>query len=298
MTTQAQSEASRKNGAMGHGPVTPEGKERSSRNALRHGLAAEKFTVMDEEEADFESYRRDFLEDLQPADALEGALAERVISLNWRLRRAAWMEAGLIRADQWAAHRRDTEGAPQKVRQTWKPPPLSVVGRVLRESMSGPRCAYEVLGRYERRLERGFLEAVRELRALRKERMAAALGGADARCHARLRRDSLWRTSSSPREEACPAPAGSGPNVVCPQDGQATAPEPAPGPAPGESSTPEPSDGTSGGPLIAARSNDPRAIHPDSVRYLEEAERSGNEALREVAARVRAKLGLPAAPKS
>jgi hypothetical protein len=39
MATDRQIAANRRNGALGRGPKTPEGKARSSRNALRHGLS-------------------------------------------------------------------------------------------------------------------------------------------------------------------------------------------------------------------------------------------------------------------
>jgi hypothetical protein len=48
---------------------------------------------------------------------------------------------------------------------------------------------------------------------------------------------------------------------------------------------------------LAARSDVQQTIQPDTLRYLEEAERSANATLRKVAARVRAKLGLPPAQK-
>ena len=48
----ARAEASRKNGARSRGPKTAEGKARSARNALKHGLRAEKYVVLPEEDAD------------------------------------------------------------------------------------------------------------------------------------------------------------------------------------------------------------------------------------------------------
>jgi hypothetical protein len=50
----ARAEASRKNGARSRGPKTPEGKARSAKNALRHGMRAEKHAVFaGEDRAEF-----------------------------------------------------------------------------------------------------------------------------------------------------------------------------------------------------------------------------------------------------
>ena len=170
MRTQAQAEASRRNGALSRGPVTPEGKARSRWNATRHGLQAERLVVMAEDEKDFEDCLEAFRDDLRPAGALEESLVERVALLHWRLRRAAWMEAGMIRDDQWKAHERQLERDKRKAGADWDLPSPRVMGIALKYSMSGPNCPYDTLGRYERRMERAIFETLRELRALRKER--------------------------------------------------------------------------------------------------------------------------------
>ena len=87
----ARAEASRKNGARSRGPVTPEGKARSSRNALKHGLRAEKFVVVDGESAEaFAAFEAALVDDLAPEGALQAVLAGRIVArrLAARARRA------------------------------------------------------------------------------------------------------------------------------------------------------------------------------------------------------------------
>jgi hypothetical protein len=88
MATEAQIKANRRNAKKCTGPRTPQGKARSSQNATMHGLTAARDIIKSESQAEFDHHRRRFFAELAPATAIEYALAERIISLAWRLRRA------------------------------------------------------------------------------------------------------------------------------------------------------------------------------------------------------------------
>jgi hypothetical protein len=93
----ARAEASRKNGAKSRGPKTLEGKTRSSQNALKHGMRAEKYVVLREEDADeFAGLEAALVEELAPVGALQIVLARRIAVAAWRLARADRLETELF----------------------------------------------------------------------------------------------------------------------------------------------------------------------------------------------------------
>ena len=96
-TSSARAEASRRNGARSRGPKTPEGKARSSRNALKHGMRAEKYIVLPEEDAAaFKALEATLFEELAPVGALQSVLARRIALAAWRLERADRLEVELF----------------------------------------------------------------------------------------------------------------------------------------------------------------------------------------------------------
>jgi hypothetical protein len=96
MATEAQINANRRNAKRSTGPRTPVGKERSSRNALRHGLLARESVLPDEDGDEFDALAARIRQDLRPQGELEELLCQRVITTAWRLSRAARIEAGLF----------------------------------------------------------------------------------------------------------------------------------------------------------------------------------------------------------
>jgi len=88
MTTEAQVAANRVNAQKSTGPRTAEGKAAVTRNAVKHGLRAQAVVLPGEDGDEYARYRGQMREQLQPADVQEIELAERIVGLSWRLRRA------------------------------------------------------------------------------------------------------------------------------------------------------------------------------------------------------------------
>ena len=88
MTTEAKLIANRLNSLKSTGPRTVEGKTTVSQNAVKYGLRAEQDVISSESEADFDLYREQLLDELSPVSPMESILAERIVTLSWRLKRA------------------------------------------------------------------------------------------------------------------------------------------------------------------------------------------------------------------
>jgi hypothetical protein len=83
----------RANSQHSTGPRTESGKQRSSLNALRHGLTAAAPVLPTEDRAAFEEHRRGFFAEYQPANATETQLVQELVDTSWRLNRIPRLEA-------------------------------------------------------------------------------------------------------------------------------------------------------------------------------------------------------------
>ena len=97
MTSIRQIEANRRNAIRSTGPKTEDGKHRSRRNALRHGLSAETVIEIAEDLEDYRGFEAAIIADYDPLTAVERELVLRLASLLWRLRRASAIETDLFR---------------------------------------------------------------------------------------------------------------------------------------------------------------------------------------------------------
>jgi hypothetical protein len=90
-------EINRLNAQKSTGPRTPEGKQKSSLNALRHGLTSH-FTVIPGEDPElYQIHLQAFLDEYDPQSVTELHLVRTLADLAWRIDRIPSMEANLLR---------------------------------------------------------------------------------------------------------------------------------------------------------------------------------------------------------
>jgi hypothetical protein len=97
MTSLRQIESNRRNAIRSTGPKTETGKQRSSQNAIRHGLTAETVIEPLEDPEDYKAFEQAITADYDAETAVERELVLRLASLLWRLRRSTLIETGLLK---------------------------------------------------------------------------------------------------------------------------------------------------------------------------------------------------------
>jgi hypothetical protein len=154
----ARTEASRRNGARSRGPKTAEGKQRSAQNALRHGMRAQRFVLLDDEDgSEFEALAAALRDQLVPEGALQDILVARLTLAVWRMFRADRMEVELLNPHLAL----DARGRP------------GGLGLALIRDGHGPR-AFDTLSRYRGAVQAELWRALRGLSALKGGDPAAA----------------------------------------------------------------------------------------------------------------------------
>src|SRR5712691_2511518 len=100
MPSELKSETARANGAKSRGPTTAAGREKSSRNSLRHGFTSRSTIVLEcENTEEFKEMLADYKATYQPANAAESDLVDQMVAARWRIRRIWTVETTLIDAE-------------------------------------------------------------------------------------------------------------------------------------------------------------------------------------------------------
>jgi len=96
MASENQIRANRDNARHSTGPKTPEGKARSSANAIRHGLLARQIVLPIEDRAQYLELLAALEAEHQPEGPLETYLVHQMASAQWRLQRLTRIETGFF----------------------------------------------------------------------------------------------------------------------------------------------------------------------------------------------------------
>ncbi|QOY87940.1 hypothetical protein [Paludibaculum fermentans] len=144
MATAAQINANQANARKSTGPVTIEGKSRTSQNARRHGFTAQHLTITPEDRAAFTALEAALRLDTRPANCIEEEIFHRILTHTWNLRRIESFECIILAETDPLAETNTHDGQ------------------------------LERYARYRRDLERGLYRALKELSKLQTERAALA----------------------------------------------------------------------------------------------------------------------------
>ena len=168
MATQAQMNANRQNAQKSTGPKTAEGKAVVAQNAIKHGLFAQENVIKCEKVSDFNRFREELMAGLAPVGGVEALLAERIVSLSWRLKRVERMNSevidamiAIIKTDSWHKELRADAGLLDS--ETGRSE--LVLGWVTNQDFSDSQVLERLLV-YEKRIESSLYKAMNELQKL------------------------------------------------------------------------------------------------------------------------------------
>ena len=96
MVSQKQLLANKLNAKKSTGAKTPEGKQESSLNAIKHGLTCEKYVAIGENKTEFETLKQRVLSEFRIFDVKSEIYVSKIIKYEWSLRRFQSIETGIL----------------------------------------------------------------------------------------------------------------------------------------------------------------------------------------------------------
>ena len=164
MPSDLKSETSRINGAKSHGPTTPEGKEASSCNSLKHGFTSRKTFILQTESPDeYQAFLAEHIAIHQPTTLPESELVDQMAIARWRIRRFVGAETVLIDCEMVRNR--------EKVDKEFGPTDSDLhLAMAIRSLADESRCL-SLMSRYESRLQRVHDKAYAALRELQRSRV-------------------------------------------------------------------------------------------------------------------------------
>ncbi len=160
--TEARLAANRQNAQASTGPRTPEGKQRTRLNGIRHGLTGQTVLMPHEDQKAFERHTRLIVDSYHPATDTERNLAKAIANDQWRLNRARAIEENIFALGQ-LNNPVELEDADERT------------NNALTQAQTFLNDAKEIglLSLYEGRIHRNLQRNIAELNRLQAERRAS-----------------------------------------------------------------------------------------------------------------------------
>jgi hypothetical protein len=159
MSSRQKRKIARVNGAKAAGTKSPEGLQRSSLNALRHGLTGKTLVLSNESQAKFDELLEGYINKFKPQDPVEHDLVTEMVAARWRLQRIWLIQTAALdfQMDSMEAE------IDQKFASIIEPMRLSLAFT----TMANEQRSLQLLLRYESTYRRMYNQAQKDLLRLR-----------------------------------------------------------------------------------------------------------------------------------
>jgi hypothetical protein len=165
MASARQIAANQRNARLPRGPLSEAASASVRENPLKHGLTAKHVVLRHEDQAEYEELRASIAAEYRPATPQEHRLADQIAQNYWRLLRCRRVETAAFE------NHLDT----LKRRLEIDPAALIDDDQGISICMSNDSRDFDSLRRYETTIERAWYRAIRELRAVQKNRRQSEL---------------------------------------------------------------------------------------------------------------------------
>jgi hypothetical protein len=161
MPSKQKRKIAQRNGAKAAGTKSPQGIQKSSMNALRHGLTSRTLVLSNESQAKFDQLLQSYIEKFRPRDGVEMNLVDEMVAARWRQQRV-WMIQTAALDLQMDSQEEEIENTLLKLTE-----PTRIA--MAFTAMANHEKALELLMRYETSYSRMHDRAMKALDRLRAE---------------------------------------------------------------------------------------------------------------------------------
>ena len=96
MSSQRQIDANRENAKNSHGPTTPEGKQRSSRNSTKHGFTGQSLILSPEQNDLYKPFVQGYYDHYAPLDVVTSQLTQQLADAHWSIQQIFVQQTNLM----------------------------------------------------------------------------------------------------------------------------------------------------------------------------------------------------------